>query len=205
MKLYFKIFIMLIMALFIEAPIFSLDYNFGDFSSRSVIENSLFNKTNQTSQEMIDLLKQKGLDLSAGCLIKQIKSRNIQNIRILIEAKINLNQSVYGEYPILFAVKSNDFEIVKLLHQSGAKFDKGFTSELYVATKNGNSQIANYLVDNNAKVDYISLVKNDTALYYALKNNMVDVAQKMINRGVNIDKKSIDLIKKKKLNYLISQ
>ena len=71
--------------------------------------------------------------------------------------------------------------------------------------QNGNSQIANYLVDNNAKVDYISLVKNDTALYYALKNNMVDVAQKMINRGVSIDKKSIDLIKKKKLNYLISQ
>ena len=44
-----------------------------------------------------------------------------------------------------------------------------------------------------------------TILYCVLKNNMIEVVKKMLNKNVNIDSKSAILFKKKKLLYLIQK
>ena len=185
---------------------FAFDINeLGDFSSRSVIEGSLFNTTPSIPQEIKDILKEKKLYPDTKCLIEQIKKGNIENVELLLKAKVNPNQDYMTDYPVYIAARENKFEILKLLCNNNAKIDRGFFSELYEALKNKNHEMAQYLLDRGANVRYIDAVTNDTILYTALKNKMYDIAGQMILKGAPADQKSIIYIKKHKLEYLIPQ
>ncbi len=185
-----------------NAKVFAFDISeLGDFSSRSIIMNS--QNKEKITQEQKDLLYQKKLSPNAQCMIEQIKKGNIENVELLLDSKVNPNQSYLSEYPIYIAAKYNQFDILALLYDHGAKLDKGFFSELYEAVKNKNQAMAQYLLDRNARIDYKDSVTNNTILYYALKNDMIDIAQQLIDKGAGPDMKSVKLIKKKKLGYLI--
>ena len=60
--------------------------------------------------------------------------------------------------------------------------------------------MAQYLIDRNAKVNYRDSITNNTNLSMALKNNMIDIAKQLIQKGAQPDIKSVQIIKKKKLN-----
>ena len=202
-KIFLKTLLLLLTGLLIKAPVLAIDLTeYGDFSSRSTILNEGLSKDKLT-QEQKDLLSNKKLAPTTQCLVEQIKKGNIENVRILLNSKVNPNSSYLSEYPIYTAAKNNKFEIVKLLIEYGAKTDKGFYSELYISVKNKNSQMAQYLIEKKARLDYVDTISNNTILYMALKNNMIDTAQLLIDRGVGADIKSAKLIKKKKLFYLI--
>ncbi len=178
--------------------------DFGDFSSRSVIMNTL--SGNQTAnQEQKDKLKEKKLTASTSCLIEQIKKGDIDNINLLLESKVDPNKSYMSDYPVYIAAKNNKTDIVKLLVNKGAKLDKGFYSELYEAVRNKNKELAQFLLDNNARVNYTDSITNNTILSLALKNNMNDIASQLIKKGAKADFRSVKLIKKKKLQYLIEK
>lgn len=158
---------------------------------------------NTISQEQKDIMLARKISPTTQCLIQQIKKNNIENVHLLLEAGVNPNQNYLTEYPIYIAAKENRFEILKLLFEKGAKIDKGFNSELYIAVKNKNSDMAQFLLDNKANIHYIDIVTEDSILYMALKHNMLPIAQQLIDKGARPDKKSAMLIKKKKLFYLI--
>lgn len=189
--------------LLIIMPTFAIDLSeFGDFSSRSVIMNNLSGKE-IISQEQKDILKERKLTPTSQCLIQQIKKGNIENVEILLDSKVSPNKSYLSDYPIYIAAKNNQFEILKLLKERGAKLDKGFYSELYEAVRNKNNDMAQFLIDNGARVNYMDSITNNTILSMALKNNMKDIAAQLIEKGARADIKSVKLIKKKKLLYLI--
>ena len=193
--------LLLMLALLFKTPTLAIDLNeLGDFSSRSLIMRE--NKDTIT-QEQKDELQAKKLTRTAQCLITQIKKNNYENVVLLVETKTNLNSHYLGDYPIYIAAKKNNFEIVKLLFENGAKLDRGFSSELYEAVKNKNTQMAQFLIDNKAKINYKDTVTENTILYLALKNNMLDIAKQLINKGAYADKKSVLIVKKKKLFDLI--
>lgn len=189
--------------LLIIMPTFAIDLSdFGDFSSRSVIMNNLSGKE-IISQEQKDILKERKLTPTSQCLIQQIKKGNIENVEILLDSKVNPDKSYLSDYPIYIAAKNNQFEILKLLKERGAKLDRGFYSELYEAVRNKNNNMAQFLIDNGARINYMDSITNNTILSMALKNNMKDIAAQLIKKGAQADIKSVKLIKKKKLLYLI--
>ena len=196
-----NLFFMLTLAALINMPALAIDINdFGDFSSRSLIMGE--NKNNLT-QEIKDELIAKKLTPTTKCLIEQIKKNNYDNTVLLINANVNVNSSYLSDYPIYIAAKTNNFEIVRLLFENGAKLDRGFNSELYEAVKNKNADMAQFLIENKAKINYKDSVTENTILYLALKNNMLDIAKQLIDKGANPDKKSVMIIKKKKLFDLV--
>ena len=193
--------------LLIKAPAFASNIDlkdYGDFSSRSILMNKI-NGTDKMPQEIKDLLKEKKLSPTVACLVEQIKRGDIDNVDLLLKAKVNPNDNYYADYPIYYAAKYNKFDILKLLYENNAKLDRGFNSELFEAVKNKNNELAQFLLSKNAKVNYSDSLTNNTILYYAIKNNMIDVAAELINRKAKIDLKTAKLIKKKKLFNLIDE
>lgn len=188
---------------FSQENIFSNTY-FDDFSNRSQILKSL-NQQNGITQEQKDILSYNKLTPDSACLIEQIKKRNIKNIKILLEAKVDPNRQYNIEYPFHIAAKMNDMEIVELLYSYGAKPDTSFYSELYEAAKNKNEAMAQFLLDRNANINYIDNTSGNTPLYMAVKNNMTNLAQQMIQKGAKIDEKTLILIKKKKLDSIFQK
>jgi len=187
--------------LFIAMSALAIDIkDFGDFSSRSIIMNG---QKETMTQEQKDVLIYKKLSPTVQCLIQQIKKNNIENVELLLNTGLNPNNNYSTEYPIHIAAKENHFEIVKILYEKGAKLDKGFYSELYEAVRNKNNEMAQYLLDRNANIHYIDSLTQNTILYLALKNNMLDIAQQLIQKGAKADRKTILIIKKKNLLYLI--
>lgn len=200
---FFKRYILIFCLVFLSNAGFCFDLeNYGDFSSRSVIMNQLYKK-NSIPQELKDVLTQKKLAPTTKCLFEQIKKGNTENVSLLLEAKIDPNSSYMSDYPIYYAARFDKFDILKLLYEKGAKLDRGFYSELYEAVRNKNKEMAQYLLDRNAKVNYSDSITNNTILYMALKNNMIDIASQLIDKGARADVKSVKMIKKKKLIDLV--
>lgn len=182
---------------------FALDYS-GDFSERSVIMRTIFGDS-KTNQEQREMLKSKKLYPSVQCMIEQIKKGDIENVKLLLDSKVNPNNSFMSDYPIYIASRYNRADIVKLLREYDAKLDRGFYSELYEAVRNKNLELAQYLLDEGAKINYQDAITNNTILYMSLKNNMLDISRQLIEKGVRADDKSINYIRKHKLQYLIEQ
>jgi len=196
-----KILFLLLPMLFLTMSALAIDMSeFSDFSSRSVIMGA---SKNVLTQEQKDVLLSRKISPTIQCLILQIKKNNNENVELLLRYGLNPNESYLAEYPIYIAAKENNFEALKMLYESGAKLDRGFYSELYEAVKNKNSEMAQFLLDNKANIQYKDSVTENTILYLALKNNMLDISQQLIDKGAKPDKKSVLLIKKKKLFYLI--
>lgn len=196
-----KILFLLLPMLFLTTSALAINISeFGDFSSRSVIMSG---QKNTLSQEQKDILISKKLSPTTQCIIEQIKKNKNENVQLLLEAGVNPNTSYLAEYPIYIAAKENNFEALKMLYEYGAKLDRGFNSELYEAIKNKNADMAQYLIDKKSNINYKDSVTNNTLLYLAIKNNMLSVAQQLVDKDIAPDKKSVILIKKKKLFYLI--
>ena len=82
--------------------------DFGDFSSRSVIENSLNLNHKKSDFKYAEILKEKKLTPDTKCLIKQVQENNIENVKLLLEAGVNPNISHNLEFPTYIASKKNN-------------------------------------------------------------------------------------------------
>jgi len=191
----------IIFLLFGTISAMAIDYS-GDFSERSVIMRNIFG-VSKLEQEQKELLKTKKLAPNVQCMMEQIKKGNIENVKLLLQANVDPNKSYMSDYPIYIAARCNQTEIVKLLRQNGAKIDRGFYSELYEALRNKNAELAQYLIDEGARVNYQDSITNNTILYMSLKNNMHDISKELILKGANADNKSVAYIRKHKLQSLI--
>ncbi len=192
-------------AILLNSPLFAFDLNdLGDFSSRSVIESKIYN-SQHINQEQKDALIERKLTPTHKCLFEQIIKGNYENVKLLLEAHVNPNQSYMSEYAIYISAKHDKFDILKLLYDNNAKIDRGFYSELYEALRNKNADMAQYLLDRGANVNYMDSVTNNTVLYMALKNKMYNLASQIIQKGAKPDMRSVNYLRKHKLGYLIEQ
>lgn len=189
-----------------SSQVFALDYTeySRSFSDRSQIMRHLSGE-DKINQEDKDNLVARKLRPDTKCIMEQIKKNNYDNLKALLDAKIDPNQGYMSDYPIYYAAKLNRTEMVKLLYDYGAKLDKSFYSELYEAVRNKNSELAQYLIDRGAKVNYTDSLTTNTILYTALKNNMNEIAKQIIQNGAYADAKSVKIIKKKKLFDLVEE
>ena len=180
---------------------FAFDLTEG-FSERSILMQNLNGTSPKINPEQTELLREKKLTPTIKCLNEEIKKGNIENVELLLNV-VDPNRNYMSNYPICIASKYNKYEIVKLLRQKGAKLNRGFYSELYEAVKNKNSEMAKYLIEEGARVDYKDAVTDNTILYVALKNNMKDIAALLIEKGARPDNQSVRYIHKHKLTDLI--
>lgn len=195
----------IVLAFLLSFPTSAIDLSdYGDFSSRSIIMKHLEGGETANQAQRDELVSRK-LKNTTECLFSQIKKGNIENVRVLLDAKVDPNGKFMSETPIYIAAKANNFEIVKLLIDRGAKLDRSFFSELFEAIRNKNSDMALYLLDNGARTHYVDSLTNKTALYYAVKYNMKDVATLMLQKGARLDRSTAILIKKKKWDELLPQ
>ena len=207
MKTYKKIFLYVLIPIFTQISVSALEYNSLNTTIPSFSDNSLIMKSLQKqetiNQEQRDILTSKKLTLTTACLFDQIKKNNIENVKLLLDFKLNPNVSYLSDYPLYYAAKLKRSEIAKLLIEYNAKPDKGFYSELFEAVRHKDNELAQLLLDKGARVNYQDAITSNSILYYALKNNMYDIAQQLILKGAYPDKKSVQIIKKRKLYNLI--
>ena len=197
----FKKILFLIIFLCTHFSVYALDYS-GEFSDRSVLLRSIYGET-KASQEQRELLSSKKLAPTTQCLIGEIKKGNIENVTLLLKANVDTNRSYMGNYPIYIASRYNRYEIVKLLRQNNAKLDRGFYSELYESVRNKNTELAKYLIEEGARVNFQDAITGNTILYLSLKNNMHDISKLLIEKGARPDNQSLRYIHKHKLTDLI--
>ena len=200
MKLFF------ILSIFLLNSCFALDITqIQSFSAQSKILNTIEKDKNYVPQEQRDLIKSKKMALTSESLIQQIKKNKYDNVKLLLDCKLDPNEPYFTDYPITISAKYNKFEILELLYEYGAQIDRGFSSELYYAIKNKNHKMAMFLIERNANFNYRDEFSNYSILALSLKNNMPQVELTLIQKGANIDINALQLIKKKKLTLEVER
>ncbi len=122
--------------------------------------------------------------LSIACMrndILMIKSL----LKFLPDTNIKTND---GFSPLMFAIKNNNLETVKLLIENGANVNdqKGIGSSLMYACSYGFYEIIDLLISNNAKLNTVDGDKNNL-LMIASKEGYLKIAKYLIGKNINVN------------------
>ena len=105
-------------------------------------------------------------------------------VEYLIECGLDVNKNggISGGNPMRSAARHGNLDIVKLLHQNGAKFDVSDATKnpLFGAICNGHYEVAKYLIDNgiDITVEYpVGKLDNVDAYEYARQFGRTDIAK----------------------------
>ncbi|KAK5637673.1 hypothetical protein RRF57_013388 [Xylaria bambusicola] len=92
-------------------------------------------------------------------------------------------------FPLALAVEKNSIELVRLLLSAGAsiQFQGCGPTVLEIAARNGNVDMAKYLLDAGAVFEPPNRLKGPTALQLAATNGNLAIAKLLISRGANIN------------------
>jgi ankyrin repeat protein len=121
-------------------------------------------------------------------------TNRVEIVRLLIERGANLNvRSLYGENPLTIACQNLNQELITLLLKHvnpNIKNGTGYTplSMVTRSSYNYNMDLVRLLLDNGADpniVDTDYANHNDTPLITATRNNWIDTARLLIERGAN--------------------
>ena len=114
-----------------------------------------------------------------------------QDISNLMEKGANLNRVVHDGEPLInIAIISCDVDTVKLMLENGVEInlcnDQGVTP-LMKAVESGNKDMVKLFLENNTvDVDAVD-EDNNTALYRAIKNQYVEIAEMLIDKGADVN------------------
>ncbi len=123
--------------------------------------------------EIVDLLKGKFMDsLIDGC----IKQKNIEIFTHLIDENTDI------DYILRKAIQHNSSEIVKLLVELGANFEKQSQELLRIALANGDKKLIEALIEYGIDIHY----GNEYALIYSVDNNYTSIVKLLIETGANV-------------------
>ncbi|ORX70404.1 ankyrin [Anaeromyces robustus] len=113
-------------------------------------------------------------------------------INILIEKGSNINQVNHkGKTALVYAIEFGLFNIEKLLIKNGAIInhyfgEKNISILMYAINLFSEINIIQYLLENNAEIDYKD-EEGNTALVYAINNSFGEIANLLINYGADIN------------------
>ena len=127
-------------------------------------------------------------------MIRAVKNRNYNKLRILIEQEHNVNeQNSDGNTPLIFAVKKGLHRFVKLLlDQPNIDIDQinvdGNTALIF-AIENSNLKMVKLLVEAGADVNQANQIGNNiTPLMYAIQSRSItDIPVYLIQAGANVN------------------
>ena len=114
-----------------------------------------------------------------------------QEISDLMEKGANLNKVVNDGEPLInIAILSLDIDTVKLMLENGVEInlcnDQGVTP-LMKAVESGNKDIVKLFMESNiVDVDAVD-EDNNTALYRAIKNQYVEIAEMLVDKGADVN------------------
>ena len=115
------------------------------------------------------------------------------NIFLKYEIK---NKNIHGNNLLFYACIHNKLNMVKYLIKNGAVInehyiDAGGWTPLIAASAQGHIKIVELLIENNADINATD--NNEyNALWYALKNNHLEVAKLLIKKGILINEKILN-------------
>ena len=111
---------------------------------------------------------------------------NLRLTQYLLELKANPNiRNQFGETAVMLASYYGRTEMVKQLHQQGAKIDPSGWNPLIYAATNGFLHIIEYLLDEKVDINAIS-PNGTTALMMAVRSNHFDAVELLLKRGANV-------------------
>ena len=124
--------------------------------------------------------------------IKDIEKNNIQNIKEFLKiAGPDINFIVSHKHPFVHAANINNFEVLKFfLNETEINInstDELGNTALIKASEKGNIEIVNYLINNNADVDYQNKQGLTPAMKAAERNNF-NVVKLLLDKNIDITK-----------------
>ena len=110
-------------------------------------------------------------------------------VQTLVESKTNLNALGPNEStPLLLAIENDKTDIALYLIENDADInipDKDGMNPLYLAISKKNKKLIDALLDKNPKVEQVP--NKQLLLYHACENGYYDVAQSLLDKGLDID------------------
>lgn len=183
---------------------FPFPFEFGHSSDIYFEPKKVETKQTRTQiQAARDILRERGIKNSPEDFLKYIKKNEIGLVKLMLDAGIDPDTFVNGNYVIYWAAKYNRRQISYLLLEKGANPNKDMNSPLRCAVLHGDYELAKILIDHNANLNYLDTFTNDTVLMTALKKKQYEIARLLIERGARVDGESYRLIKKKNLESKI--
>ena len=133
---------------------------------------------------------------NASLLHIACENSDLKMIKMLIESysmDVNIEDKEQAT-PIFYACRQGNLEVIKYLHQKGAKLEhKEFQDRtpLYVAASNGEVIILRYLLQNGCEVD-VPTKLGRSALSKACWNGRIDVVEILVNSpGINLNRQDV--------------
>jgi hypothetical protein len=138
------------------------------------------------SDDVIQFLLDNGIKPNGEILLLAMEKQRFNVAQQFIEAKVDVNYQYPPAKPyadgmtsLLYAVKHNNFDLVKLLVEHGSNVNvtaKDGTTALSMAQKNGNNPLYNYLTEHGANQvgSNIQLSPQNTGMASILDNQAVD-------------------------------
>jgi len=140
--------------------------------------------------------KQQDLDYALGDAIREGK---IGKVTGAIKNGAGINSvfcsslgSCYERTPLYWAVYEEEHEIAQMLCDYGADATIGEDLPLVCAAKNGDIRMINILLNSDIKIDVTA--DNNEALYEALDNGYMDVAQLLVKHGADMCDQSSSML-----------
>ena len=172
---------------------FSLNYSYGENAIRALdlLEKynirpggfDLYTAINMNQPDIvIQSILNKGVKPNGEILLLTMEKQRFDLAMQFIKAGANVNYSypltssyADGMTPLLYAVKWNNFELVKMLVENGAFVnakDKNGNTALSIAGSNGNNPIYNFLVEHGAveTVNNIQMPSGSTGISGFMEN-----------------------------------
>lgn len=153
---------------------------------------------NKDFQNIISSYIQKGLgpqlksyDINLAKVLRKASCKNLTpELKFIIKIN-NIDLNAHGKYnntALTCAVENNNLNNIKLLLESDADINETGQLELsplMLAIIKNHNEIASYLIEKGANLDYKSKKTQQSALSLAVENNNYELTKLLIDKGAN--------------------
>ena len=146
------------------------------------------------NKEAVKLLIGNGADINSSLLIKAIINNHMDIVKCFIENRPKvINQlDEQGSSPIVKAVRSANFEAVKLLIGNGADINSSLLIEAII---NNHMDIVRYFIENRPNVINQPDEQGSSPLIEAVRNANIEAVKLLIKHGAEIKKAFFEIVK----------
>ncbi|UOX38538.1 ankyrin repeat containing protein [Finch poxvirus] len=116
-------------------------------------------------------------------------SIDIEICKILLEANIDINDTICGDTLLRYAIRASNLKLVRFLVENGADIEKRNEKEqdpnIVEAVEKGNVEVVKYLIDSGLDVNKFSIYTGKPAIHCAILLGHYDMVKLLLERGSN--------------------
>ena len=161
-------------------------------STDSDLNNSLVEACREGKLQSVKALCKYGADVNTKTecgespLLAAIDNDNEEIVSYLVDKKADVNLRVWMNSPLNKALEKGNGKILNILYAHGARLRNKSSDHLYCALNNDKRESIHFLIKKlGADVNIKSSYSHITPLYWAAKNNDLELAHYLINHGAN--------------------